>query len=86
MPPLPYDTTPPPEETMDAGPETSNPLDLPLSDYTPAADAVPEHVQALVGRMSKGKVYLLEESPAVVNPEAQQRVRGDPVSYHAISS
>lgn len=91
---LPYDSTPPPEDLArsslldrpldDVVPGAASkadgmdvdPLDRPLDDYTPA---VPEHVKSLMGRMSKGKVYLLEESPAVV-VHNEERVRGDPVS------
>jgi hypothetical protein len=34
-----------------------------------------------MGRMSKGKVYLLEESPAVVIMDDGERIRKDPVSF-----
>lgn len=49
-------------------------LDRPLGE-------LPEHVTALLDRMSQGKVYLLEESPAVIRANAKtERVRGDAVS------
>jgi hypothetical protein len=55
-------------------------LDRPLDDYNPP-NVVPEHVQSLMGRMSKGKVYLLEESPAVVVLDDGERLRRDPVGF-----
>lgn len=61
-------------------PSTSEPmgLDAPLDDYQAP---VPAHVTDLLGRMSQGKVYLLEESPAIIHTDAhRERVRGDPVS------
>lgn len=86
---LPYDGTPPPDERV-AEPsaldrplgEYSEPsaLDRPLDDYE-APREVPEHVQSLMGRMSKGKVYLLEESLGVDNTGEDERIRRDPVSY-----
>jgi len=84
---LPYDGTPPPEERRDEPLGLDRPLgeyeepsalDRPLDDYQ--SNAVPEHVQSLMGRMSKGKVYLLEESPAVVIMDDGERLRRDPVS------
>lgn len=53
-------------------------LDRPLEDYNPPR-VVPEHVQSLMGRMSKGKVYLLEESPAAIVVDGGERLRRDPV-------
>ncbi|KAE8542903.1 hypothetical protein D1P53_000966 [Cryptococcus gattii VGV] len=50
---LPYDATPPPEDTLPPA------LDQPLDDYP----AVPPHVQSLMSRMSSSKVYLVDESP-----------------------
>jgi hypothetical protein len=84
---LPYDATPPPEERVEPSgldkplEEYTEPsaLDRPLDDYNPT-NAVPDHVQSLMGRMSKGKVYLLEESPAVVIMDDGERIRRDPVS------
>lgn len=75
---LPYDATPPPSpprdiETMQVD---ADPLDRPLDDYKPA---IPDHVQSLMGRMSKGKVYLLEETPAILHMDTELRVKGDPV-------
>jgi hypothetical protein len=84
---LPYDGTPPPEERRDepigldrplGDYEEPSALDRPLDDYQP--NVVPDHVQSLMGRMSKGKVYLLEESPAVVIVDDGERIRRDPVS------
>jgi hypothetical protein len=87
MPPLPYDATPPPSppstESMaiDSPPPPEelpdDPLDRALDEYKPS---IPDHVQSLMDRMSKGKVYLLENSPAIIHTGAQQRIRGDPVS------
>ncbi|GMK56751.1 hypothetical protein CspeluHIS016_0305910 [Cutaneotrichosporon spelunceum] len=39
---------------------------------------VPEHVQALMGRMGKGKVYLAEESPGIIHHDAERRIARDP--------
>ena len=87
---LPYDGTPPPEDPR-SQPGVAHALDRPLDEYTenPALDRplddyrptrhVPDHVQSLMGRMSKGKVYLLEESPAVVVMNDGERLRRDPV-------
>ncbi|WWC58762.1 uncharacterized protein I303_101306 [Kwoniella dejecticola CBS 10117] len=70
---LPYDGTPPPSSPPR---EDENPaLDRPLDDYTPA---IPDHVQSLMGRMSRGKVYLLEESPAILHLDGQEKLRRDP--------
>jgi hypothetical protein len=86
---LPYDGTPPPEERIDEPSGLDRPLgeytepsalDRPLDDYQPNSNEVPEHVQSLMGRMSKGKVYLLEESPAVIIMDGEERIRRDPVS------
>jgi hypothetical protein len=86
---LPYDGTPPPEERIDEPTGLDRPLgeytepsalDRPLDDYQPNTNEVPEHVQSLMGRMSKGKVYLLEESPAVIIMDGEERIRRDPVS------
>jgi hypothetical protein len=88
---LPYDGTPPPEDRRDEPSGLDRPLgdytepsalDRPLDDYEPA---VPDHVQSLMGRMSKGKVYLLEESPAVVILDGEERIRRDPVSFDSWS-
>ena len=88
MPGLPYDGTPPPGEEIPAEvsaldrplEEYTEPsaLDRPLDEYNPTRE-VPEHVQSLMGRMSKGKVYLLEESPAVVMMNDGERLRQNPV-------
>lgn len=89
---LPYDGTPPPDEQrvnpLDRPleePTYTEPsaLDRALDDYdAPGSRSreVPEHVQSLMGRMSKGKVYLLEESPAMVLLDDGERLRRDPVS------
>jgi hypothetical protein len=87
---LPYEGTPPPstEATMTVPSALDRPLgdyeepsalDRPLEEYNPTR-VVPEHVQSLMGRMSKGKVYLLEESPAVILMDDGERLRRDPVS------
>lgn len=93
MPPLPYDATPPPSPpstesmTIDPPAPEEEPsidiLDRTLDEYRPA---IPDHVQALVGRMSKGKVYLLENSPAIIHTGDQQRTRGDPVSCFIVKA
>jgi hypothetical protein len=57
-------------------PLTDDPLDRPLDDYRPP---VPDHVKELMGRMGQGKVYLLEDSPAIIHVDAEAKVRGDPV-------
>lgn len=44
------------------------------------AEPVPEHVSALMGRMGKNKIYLAEESPAVIHHDGVERLRRDPVS------
>ncbi|WVQ97600.1 hypothetical protein IAU59_004714 [Kwoniella sp. CBS 9459] len=82
---LPYDATPPPE---DRRPEEANStningednpaLDRPLDDYVPPVEEVPEHVRSLMGRMSKGKLYLMEESPGILHLDADERLRRDP--------
>jgi hypothetical protein len=71
-----------PQEAMDI-----DPLDRPLDDLiqqgsSSSSGPIPEHVKSLMGRMSQGKVYLLEESPAVVIHN-EERVKGDPVSEHS---
>jgi hypothetical protein len=79
---LPYDRTPSPQaEAPVADPSLTEPsaLDMALDDYVPAGQPVPDHVQSLMGRMSKGKVYLLDESPAIVLVDGKERIRGDPV-------
>jgi len=72
---LPYDATPPPSPLK----STAEPiaLDQALDDYAPA---VPEHVTSLMSRMGKGKVYLLEESPAILHVDVDNRAARDPVS------
>ncbi|WVF70305.1 hypothetical protein IAT40_005094 [Kwoniella sp. CBS 6097] len=78
---LPYDATPPPE---DPRPDSTNngednpALDRPLDEYEPPAEEVPEHVRSLMGRMSKGKLYLMEESPGILHLDADERLRRDP--------
>ncbi|RSH92969.1 hypothetical protein EHS25_008417 [Saitozyma podzolica] len=74
---LPYESTPPPEDPSTSGagpgpavaamdqPLTDDPLDRPLDDYRPP---VPDH----------GKVYLLEDSPAIIHVDAEAKIRGDP--------
>lgn len=63
---LPYDATPPPEDTLTPG------LDQPLEEYSPP---VPPHVQSLMSRMSSSKVYLVDESPAILHLDGQARLR-----------
>jgi hypothetical protein len=58
-------------------------LDRPLDDAPPrrrsgARSPVPEHVQALMGRMGKGKVYLADESPGIIHHDAERRIARDP--------
>ncbi|WVQ62003.1 uncharacterized protein L199_000136 [Kwoniella botswanensis] len=75
---LPYDGTPPPREPEPEIEEieVENPaLDRPLDDYQPA---IPDHVQSLMGRMSKGKVYLMEESPGILHLDGQEKLKRDP--------
>ncbi|OCF41850.1 hypothetical protein I317_04360 [Kwoniella heveanensis CBS 569] len=83
---LPYDATPPPEDPSytnngqtHTGAEDENPaLDRPLDEYELPAEEVPEHVRSLMGRMSKGKLYLMEESPGILHLDADERLRRDP--------
>jgi hypothetical protein len=82
MPALPYDATPPtspPQDDMATEIPSINPLDRALDDH-PSNAPIPEHVQALMDRMSKSRVYLLEETEVTTIPRAQRRLRGDPVS------
>jgi len=86
---LPYDRTPSPQpeseaHVAEAALTEPSALDMALDDYVPAGQPVPDHVQSLMGRMSKGKVYLLDESPAIVLVDGKDRIRGDPVSLTAI--
>ncbi|RXK39258.1 hypothetical protein M231_03478 [Tremella mesenterica] len=74
---LPYDGTPPPEDTPIIAGEPQG-LDMALDDLPRQSKEIPEHVKSLMGRMSKGKVYLLDESPAIVHHTGDQRIRGDP--------
>lgn len=83
---LPYDSTPPPEDRkppIDAKNEEDEMqvepagLDRPLDEYKAP---IPDHVQSLMSRMGQGKVYLLEETPAIIHVDAESRIRGDPVS------
>ncbi|KAL1405014.1 hypothetical protein Q8F55_008637 [Vanrija albida] len=41
-------------------------------------EPVPEHVTQLMGRMAKNKIYLAEESPAIIHHDGQERLRRDP--------
>ena len=81
---LPYDATPPPDDIPpQAGPSKldkplDDPLDKPLDDYKPPK-SLPPHVSDLMGRMSHGKVYLLEESPGIIHVDAPKRLEKDPV-------
>jgi len=76
---LPYDGTPPPEDPPLPPRDEPEALDRPLSDY-PYQPAVPDHVKSLMGRMSRGKVYLLEESTGIIHADDEDRLRGNPVS------
>lgn len=90
---LPYDGTPPPDEARPIEPDAldrpleeytePSALDRPLDDYRPPREEVPEHVQSLMGRMGKGRVYLLEESPAMVMMDDGERLRRDPVCSYS---
>jgi hypothetical protein len=51
-----------------------------LDDIIGQPPEVSDRARDLMSRMGKGKIYLLEESPAIVNLDGQERVRGDPVS------
>ncbi|WRT64316.1 uncharacterized protein IL334_001248 [Kwoniella shivajii] len=73
---LPYDATPPPSPPRGSVMEEENPaLDRPLDDYQPS---IPDHVQSLMGRMSRGKVYLMEESPGIIHLDGNEKLRRDP--------
>jgi hypothetical protein len=79
---LPYESTPPLEEPSISA--SADPLDRPLSDYhlssTSTTDQVPEHVKSLMGRMGRGKVYLADESPALLHVGGkEERIAHDPV-------
>ena len=79
---LPYEGTPPPDTQdvpTEAGPSEPVALDMALDEY---AAVLPDHVQSLMGRMSKGKVYLLEESPGILHLDGQGRIMRDPVGIH----
>jgi len=80
---LPYDGTPPSESTPSPSREPSA-LDRPLSDH-PLDPPVPEHVKSLMGRMSRGKVYLLEESTGIIPADGENRLRGDPACHVCFS-
>lgn len=63
-------------------------LDRALDDYNPRqrrrsprepSEPVPEHVQSLLGRMGKGKVYLMDESPGIIHHDGELRLSRDPV-------
>lgn len=74
---LPYDRTPSPPESPSQPPQDSkitriDPLDQPLDSYT---QPIPSHVQSLLGRMGQGKVYLLEESPAILMTNSEGRIK-----------
>ncbi|OXG27052.1 hypothetical protein C360_06744 [Cryptococcus neoformans Bt15] len=75
---LPYDATPPPDAPPSlAGhspPRAPSPLDRALDDFPP-----PPHVQSLVSRMSAAKVYLVDESPAVLHLDGHARLREPPL-------
>ncbi|CAK9779876.1 hypothetical protein CC85DRAFT_286208 [Cutaneotrichosporon oleaginosum] len=74
-------TAPPPPAPA---PDDVDMLDRPLDDFVPrerggrARSPVPEHVQALMGRMGKGKVYLAEETPGIIHHDAERRIARDP--------
>lgn len=81
---LPYDGTPPPES---ATPQTAieSSLDRPFSEHS-LEPQLPEHVKSLMGRMSRGKVYLLEESTGIIHSNDGDRSRGDPVRPYSCPS
>lgn len=85
---LPYDGTPPPEEQPQARSEEPAGLDMALddlpSDRSQPKD-VPEHVKSLMGRMGRGKVYLLDETPGIIHHDGDSRIRGDPVRCKLLS-
>lgn len=88
---LPYDRTPTPEPAPQPGPSTTTydapaGLDMALDDYINQPPQISDQARDLMGRMGKGKVYLLEESTAIINLDGQGRIRGDPVSYVLVSS
>lgn len=83
---LPYDRTPTPEPAPQPEPSSSTQngpagLDMALDDYIAQPPAISDRARDLMGRMGKGKVYLLEESTAIVNVDGKERIRGDPVSH-----
>jgi hypothetical protein len=63
---------------MAVDPAVTDALDRPLDEFQPA---VPAHVADLMSRMSNGKVYLLEDSPAVIHLDGEARAMRDPVGY-----
>ncbi|KGB79062.2 hypothetical protein CNBG_4900 [Cryptococcus deuterogattii R265] len=70
---LPYDATPPPEDTLPPAPAPAprlEALDLPLDDCPRGP-----HVQSLMSRMSSSKVYLVDESPAILHLDGHARLR-----------
>lgn len=75
---LPYDATPPPDAAPSLAshspPRAPSPLDRALDDFPP-----PAHVQSLVSRMSAAKVYLVDESPAVLHLDGHARLREPPL-------
>ena len=77
----PYNDPPQPAE-MNPGAGIESRLDRPLSDRS-FETQIPEHVKSLMGRMSRGKVYLLEESTGIIHYNESGRSRRDPV--HSLS-
>lgn len=82
---------PPPE--AEATEDVDMLLDRPLDDMIPdqrqrgsgerrPREPIPDHVQNLMGRMGKGKVYLAEESPGIIHHDAERRIARDPVSQY----
>ncbi|WVQ82732.1 hypothetical protein IAT38_004864 [Cryptococcus sp. DSM 104549] len=81
---LPYDATPPPESRADDGMQVDEPLptasgvpnlDMALDDYPTPENPIPDSVKTLMGRMSQNKVYLMEESPAILHMDGEKRLR-----------
>ncbi|KAK4683552.1 hypothetical protein P7C73_g6693, partial [Tremellales sp. Uapishka_1] len=68
---LPYDEPSPPPTSVEP-----SALDRALDDQPPAE--IPDHVKSLMGRMGKGKVYLMEETPAILHLGGEGRVRDNP--------
>lgn len=92
---LPYDESAIPAAAPAADSEGDHPmLDRALDDLPPRRRGsgetgehdrgpVPEHVQSLIGRMGRGRVYLSEESTGIIHHDGQRRIQRDPVCLFA---